>query len=78
VSNTTRCHVCGSHMIICTDVFDRGYCYEHAKAWIEHIGAVVGIGDVSRWCEHGGIACPAAEIAGVVGEQDAAAHEEQQ
>jgi len=59
-----RCHTCNSGLVICTDVFARHYCYEHARKWIEHIGDVVGGGDVARWCEHGGIACPAAEIAG--------------
>lgn len=59
---THRCHTCNSGLVICTDVFARSYCYEHARKWIEHIGAVVGCGDVSRWCEHGGLAGPVATV----------------
>lgn len=59
---THRCHTCNSGLVICTDVFARHYCYEHARKWIEHIGAVVGCGDVSRWCEHGGLAGPVATV----------------
>lgn len=60
--NGIRCHTCNSALVICTDVFGRGYCYDHARKWIEHIGSVVGCGDVSRWCEHGGLAGPVATV----------------
>lgn len=60
--NSNRCHTCNSAFVICHDVFGRAYCYDHARKWIGHVGAVVGCGDVSRWCEHGGLAGPAAVV----------------
>ena len=65
------CHICNSRLVVCTDVFDRSYCYPHGRAWFEHIAKAIGDGDVSRWCEHGGLAGPAAVVVADDGRTDA-------